>query len=293
VLIISVVFTAAHMGSVAVQALPAQGAEVPDALLRLGFGFVEIGSVTAKPSKGNPRPRTFRLPEDRAIVNRMGLNNAGALAIAQRLQASNSGITIPMGVNIAKTPDNSILGPDAVEDFRHSFHMLAPLVDYVTLNVSCPNTADGKTFEDADALDGLLQSIFVERKAQRREMPVFLKLSPPVSARIAFDSRLDEMVAVARSHGVAGFVATNTAPDRLGVQASDRELERIGAGGLSGPPLAERSTRSRRSGISWLRTSSPSSRSALSSSASRFFGLGQTIGLDLLSLDKQISRLIA
>lgn len=210
---------------------------------QLGFGFAEVGSVTAKPSSGNPRPRAFRLPEDEAIINRMGLNNDGAEAVAQRLREVKQKTAFPIGVNIAKTPDESILGDEAVEDFRHSFHMLAPLADYVALNVSCPNTADGTTFEEAGALDALLASIFAERSAQRQDVPVFVKLSPPESAQMTYDSRLEELVEIARSHGVAGFIASNTAPDRQGLRTPASELERIGAGGLSGAPLAERSTR--------------------------------------------------
>jgi dihydroorotate dehydrogenase len=225
----------------------AAGADKNARLLRfwgaVGFGFVEVGSVTARPSSGNPRPRAFRLPADEALVNRLGLNNDGAEAVAERLERESAAFERPLGVNIAKTHDPDIMGADAREDFRESFHRLAPQADYIALNVSCPNTRDGKTFEDPDALDALLGTIVEERRAPGIKVPILVKLSPPVSSRVAFDSRLEDLIAVARAHGVDGFIATNTASDREGLESSSRRLEDIGEGGLSGRPLAERSTR--------------------------------------------------
>src|SRR5690606_18849380 len=120
---------------------------------KVGFGFIEVGSVTARPSKGNARPRAFRLPEDQALINRMGLNNQGAEKVARRLKRRNGVRTMPLGINLAKTPSDDILGEAALEDFRQSFQRLAPFADYVALNISCPNTKDGKTFEEAEGLD--------------------------------------------------------------------------------------------------------------------------------------------
>ncbi len=204
----------------------------------LGFGFVEVGSVSARPCPGNPRPRLFRLPEDRALINRMGLNNDGAERVARRLCRLRH--WRPLGINLAKTNDPNILGEAAVADFCESFRLLAPLADYVTLNISCPNTAEGKTFEDPDALDTLLRAIFAVRSELNLSVPVLLKLSPPPSSRTVFDSQLEEIVEVARTHGIAGFVATNTAPDREGLRTDSKVLTRIGSGGLSGRPLAAR-----------------------------------------------------
>lgn len=208
----------------------------------LGFGFVEVGSVSARPATGNPKPRAFRLPEDRALINRMGLNNEGAEAVAERLSATRSERTRPLGVNLAKTPDPSILGDEALEDFRASFQALASQASYVVLNVSCPNTSDGGTFEDPEALDDLLRTITAEQKVPALEVPVLVKLSPPANEQILFDTRLENIISVAQAHGVHGYVASNTASDRQGLQTPAETIETIGNGGLSGPPLAARST---------------------------------------------------
>ncbi|GIV59549.1 MAG: dihydroorotate dehydrogenase 2 [Rhodothermaceae bacterium] len=209
---------------------------------RLGFGFAEVGSVSARRSKGNPRPRAFRLPADEALINRMGLNNDGARRVARRLRrARRRGF--PLGVNLAKTHDPTLTGEAAVEDFRTSFRLLAPLADYVALNISCPNTAEGKTFEDPNALDDLLHAVFAERAALALTVPVLVKLSPPLSERFVFDSLFDELLAVAGAHGVHGFIAANTAPDRDGLSTPAEHLNAIGPGGLSGAPLERRATR--------------------------------------------------
>ena len=209
----------------------------------VGFGFVEVGSVSARPAEGNPKPRAFRLPKDRALINRMGLNNDGAETVAERLEGGRSDRSRPLGINLAKTHDPDILGDAALDDFRTSFNMLVSQADYVTLNVSCPNTPDGGTFEDPAALDALLGVISSEQKAPGLAVPVLIKLSPPLNDRVVFDTRLEEIVAVAEDHGVDGFVATNTASNRQGLQASDAALSAIGDGGVSGPPLENRATR--------------------------------------------------
>jgi dihydroorotate dehydrogenase len=209
---------------------------------RVGFGFVEVGSVSAMAASGNPKPRAFRLPEDEALINRMGLNNEGAAAVAERLKTEQSDRSRPLGINLAKTNDPGVMGEAALEDFRESFRLLAPEASYVVLNVSCPNTEDGQTFEDPHALDDLLTMIFSEQKAPGLQVPVLVKLSPPLSERVTFDTRLEDIIAVARAHGVDGFVASNTASDRKNLQASPDDLDAIGEGGVSGRPLAERAT---------------------------------------------------
>jgi dihydroorotate dehydrogenase len=209
---------------------------------KVGFGFVEAGSVSARPAEGNPRPRAFRLPDDRALINRMGLNNDGAQAVAKRLRETENQRWRPLGINIVKTHDPSIVGEEALEDFRTSFALLAPEADYMALNISCPNTREGKTFEDPDALDELLGVIFAERERLDLSVPILVKLSPPHSKEVVFDSQLDEIIAVADAHGVHGYIASNTAPDRAGLTASDDRLAKIGEGGLSGRPLADRAT---------------------------------------------------
>lgn len=209
---------------------------------RLGFGFVEVGSVSARPARGNPRPRAFRLPEDRALINRMGLNNQGAERVARRLARLAPRVTFPVGVNLAKTHDPSIMGEAAVGDFRQSFRLLAPHAAYVALNISCPNTTEGKTFEDPAALEALLTAVFEERRALGSDVPVLVKLSPPLNEQVVFDSLVEEVVERSLAHGVSGFIATNTASDREGLTTAEEELAAIGRGGLSGAPLERRST---------------------------------------------------
>jgi len=205
----------------------------------VGFGAIEVGSVSARPAVGNPRPRAFRLPRDQALVNRMGLNNDGALVIARRLARLSRG-PVPIGANLVKTHDPAIAGSGALDDFEASFRAVAPVARWITLNVSCPNTVEGKTFEEPAALDLLLGRIGVAARDLRRAPPVLVKLSPcgPAGPDLGL---LAETVAIARAHGVAGFVAANTAADREGLVSDAAELARVGRGGLSGPPLAVRS----------------------------------------------------
>ena len=211
----------------------------------LGCGWVEAGSATARPSAGNPRPRLWRLPEAGALVNRMGLNNDGAAAIAARIARPHpDGLVV--AVNIAKTHDPEILGAAALDDFRASFAAVAPHAAWVTLNVSCPNTREGTTFEAPDALDALLEAVMAERARVAPTVPVLVKLAPPpADPDAALDAPLPgpfgDVVAVCRAHGVAGFVAGNTAPDRAGVPPEI--AARAGAGGLSGAPLVHRRRR--------------------------------------------------
>lgn len=210
---------------------------------QIGFGFVEVGSVSALASRGNPRPRLFRLPEDEAIINRMGLNNDGARRVAARIRRTRDDVRMPIGINIAKTHRPSIEGDAAVADFVETFRRMAPLAEYVTLNVSCPNTAEGKTFEEPEAFDRLLEAVMLTREEMKSTVPVVIKLSPPATPQVVFDSVIEELIAISLSRGVHGFVASNTASDRVGLRTSDDRLRTIGKGGLSGPPIEERATR--------------------------------------------------
>ena len=204
----------------------------------LGFGYVEAGSVTARPSRGNKRPRLFRLSQDQAIINRLGLPNQGAKRIRKRV--SKTRMNMPLGISIAKTHDPTITGDAAIEDYRQSFALMAPEADYVAMNISCPNTSDGKTFEEPRSLERLLDVIFAERARLNLEVPVLLKISPIVSSNVVWDTRVDEIIFIGKTYGVAGYVAANTATDRAGLQTNEQELQSIGAGGLSGPPLFTR-----------------------------------------------------
>ncbi len=220
-----------------------KNAQLIDFWPNLGFGFAEVGSVTYRPSKGNPRPRAFRLEDDEALINRMGLNNQGAERIAARIGDRGMYHPFPLGINLAKTHDTAIVGEAAVEDYVESFRLLAPAANYVALNISCPNTTEGKTFEEPGPLDELLTRILELRKEVNPRVPILVKLSPPLSDRVVFDSLLDEIMSVCLTHGVQGFIAANTAADRSGLNTPDDVLERIGSGGLSGKPVERRSTR--------------------------------------------------
>jgi dihydroorotate dehydrogenase len=207
----------------------------------VGFGLIEIGSVSARSWKGNPRPRLFRLPADRALINRMGLNNQGATRVAGRLAKLPKGLP-PVGANIVKTPDPTVLGDAAIEDFAESLKAVITTANYVTINVSCPNTLEGKTFEDPQALDALLATLVKIRNETRRHLPLLVKLSPPVSTKFVFDSLIDEIVAVCMQHGIDGFVASNTSSSRQGLATRPERILTIGNGGLSGAPLEDAST---------------------------------------------------
>ncbi len=210
---------------------------------RVGFGFAEVGSVSFRASRGNPKPRAFRLPLDRALINRMGLNNEGAERIAERIGHRGMYHPFPLGINLAKTHDPAIVGEEAVIDYVESFRLLGGAANYIALNISCPNTADGKTFEDPVSLDALLKEIMAARDEVNPRVPILVKMSPPLSDRVVFDSLLEEVVSVCLEHQVHGFIASNTAADRNGLLTDDQTLERIGPGGMSGPPLAKRSNR--------------------------------------------------
>ncbi len=192
-----------------------KNAELVDFLPALGFGFLEVGSVTAKPSAGNPRPRLFRIPAEEALVNKMGLNNIGAGEMLGRLQGRK--FSFPLGINIAKTNDSTIMGDKAIEDMCYTIQKISPVADYITLNISCPNTKDGKTCEDSDQLEELLAAITPGK-------PLFIKISPTLSYKM-----LDGILSVAENYGVNGYVLSNT------ITHSD--------GGLSGKPLREKATK--------------------------------------------------
>jgi len=211
-----------------------KSAEAPDALLRLGFGFVEIGSVTPKPQAGNPRPRLFRLERDEAVINRMGFNNDGADAVLRRLagRAHLGGI---VGVNVGANKDSA----DRVADYVKLIETFAPVASYFTVNVSSPNTPGLRNLQQAAALDDLLAKVIEARERVRQnagDTPVLLKIAPDLSL-----AELDDVVHIARSRRIDGMIVGNTTlarPSTLREQARAREQ-----GGLSGRPLFRLSTR--------------------------------------------------
>ncbi len=200
---------------------------------RLGFGHIEIGSVTLNPSAGNPKPRLFRIPEDRAIINRLGLPSKGARKVAQRLLRV-SDHKIPVGINIARTDT----GDSVVEDYSRCVGYLLPHAKYLTINISCPNTEGGKILEVIDLLDALLSRL---SQQVGKQVPILLKLSPPETSKVVYDSQPEAILETAMSHEINGFVVCNTAEDRAGLATNKGRLNKIGHGGLSGPPIHHRS----------------------------------------------------
>ncbi|MCH8567495.1 MAG: quinone-dependent dihydroorotate dehydrogenase [Balneolales bacterium] len=201
----------------------------------LGFGFVEIGSITADPSSGNPKPRMFRLAKDEAVINRMGLNNAGASAILHDLEQTISGhkLRFPVGVNIAKTPGKGKSTEDAIQDYFFSAEkaMNCKNAAYITLNISCPNSGDGKSFEDPALFKELANKVF---SGITKTKPVFIKFSADTSEDVLY-----QLIDIALEAGSDGFVAVNTTTQRNELQTAEGEVARAGKGGLSGKPLRE------------------------------------------------------
>lgn len=207
--------------------------EMVDFLTSLGFGYLELGSVTARPCGGNARPRIFRLKKDRSLVNRMGLPNCGAEAFVRRLTRQK--VLIPYGVNIAKTPDFA-QGPtklSGVDDFLTTFRRLHFLGNYTVFNLSCPNTGETRTFEDPQLFGELAREIQFARKSLRVKKPVLVKLSPDTEP-----ATLSRLVELALKHELDGFVVTNTTTTRPGLKTPARKVKMIGEGGLSGAALA-------------------------------------------------------
>jgi dihydroorotate dehydrogenase len=209
-------------------------AEVPDALLRLGFGFVEVGTITPQPQPGNPRPRVFRLEADEAVINRLGFNSRGADRGLQRLaaRAHKSGI---VGINIGANKNT----PDRVSDYVRLIERFAPVASYVAVNVSSPNTPGLRDLQRASALGDLLARVIEARELAARNAgptPLLLKIAPDLSL-----NELDDIVGVARAYRVDGMIVGNTTVAR---PPSLRDTERAKeAGGLSGRPLFSLSTR--------------------------------------------------
>jgi dihydroorotate dehydrogenase len=205
----------------------------------LGFGYVELGTVTAQPQSGNDKPRLFRLPESRAIINRMGFNNRGAPALADRLRGigvsrGNLAVGIPIGISIGKTKSEPLA--EAADDYLASFRAVAPYADYVAINVSSPNTPGLRSLQDARILAELISALVNEAwglAAGGSPVPIFVKVAPDLT-----EAALEEVVQVSTEAGAEGLIATNTTLSRDGISA-DQPLA-AEAGGLSGAPVTQR-----------------------------------------------------
>lgn len=212
-------------------------AEVIEAMLGLGFGSVEVGTVTPKPQPGNDKPRLFRYPSSHAIVNRMGFNNAGVDALISRVQSYRHRNPLAhgiIGINIGKQKDTPIAR--ATEDYVQSFDAVADIADYIAVNISSPNTQNLRQLQDREHLQALLQSLRERNNARheggKRQVPTLLKIAPDLN-----DSQLESIVQLVVEHRWQGMIATNTTIDRTGDKAGYEF-----PGGLSGAPLRQRST---------------------------------------------------
>jgi dihydroorotate dehydrogenase len=202
-----------------------KNAEIPDALAGLGFGHVEVGGVTAEPQGGNPRPRMFRLQEDEALVNRMGLNNEGAAVVGERLAETTA--DVPVGINIAKT--EHVDGEDAPADYRETYERVAEGGDFFVVNVSCPNSEGFRELQNRESMEAILGEL-VDAGAS----PLLVKLSPDLP-----DPAVEDALNIVGDLDLDGVVATNTTTDR---PASLRSPNRVKEGGLSGKPVERDAT---------------------------------------------------
>lgn len=204
-----------------------------DELACLGFGFIEIGTVTPLPQSGNDKPRLFRLPADKALINRMGFNNDGVEQIAQRLRKRKS--NIPVGGNIGKnkTTPNEL----AADDFVKCFEGLFDCVDYFVVNVSSPNTPGLRELQDKEPLLKILNALQERNQLKPKRKPILLKIAPDLT-----HGQLDDIVAIVLQSGIDGIIATNTTIGRENLKTSSAVIQAIGSGGLSGMPVTRKST---------------------------------------------------
>lgn len=208
-------------------------AKLIDEMSLLGFGFIEIGTLTPKPQEGNPKPRLFRLPKDEALINRMGFNNGGVEAAVRRLRERKSGVLI--GGNIGKnkiTPNEN-----AIEDYIFCLDALHPYVDYFVVNVSSPNTPNLRELQEKEPLKKLLTAVKEANEEHQKPKPILLKIAPDLTV-----GQLDDIVEIVLETKIDGIIATNTTIDRSMLQTEAEQVSAIGAGGVSGKVLSKRST---------------------------------------------------
>lgn len=210
-----------------------KNAEAIDMFAAMGFGFVEIGTVTPKPQPGNPKPRLFRLRKDEALINRMGFNNDGVEVIKKRLQKRKSNILV--GGNIGKnkiTPNE-----EAVNDYIICFNELFDVVDYFVVNVSSPNTPGLRELQEKKPLSNILNTLMKENNKRPTTKPILLKIAPDLT-----EEQLLDIIDIVNETRIDGVIATNTTIDRSGLLTSETTVTSIGAGGLSGKPVQSKST---------------------------------------------------
>ena len=200
-----------------------------------GFGFVEIGTVTPLAQDGNDKPRLFRLKKDKAIINRMGFNNNGMAEAVENLKKKSPGSKLIIGGNIGKNKITS--NENAIDDYTVSFKALFDYVDYFVVNVSSPNTPDLRALQEKEPLKKILAALQLVNESYPKKKPLLLKIAPDLS-----NEQLDDIVEIMLELEMDGIVATNTTIQRTGLVADDLQVEKIGAGGLSGKPLSQRST---------------------------------------------------
>ncbi len=210
-----------------------KNAEYINELALLGFSHIEIGAVTPEPQKGNPKPRLFRLPKDKALINRMGFNNEGVENAVKNLKKRKPDIII--GANIGKNTDTP--NEKANEDYILLFNKLHDYVDYFTVNVSCPNIKDLKELQDKESLLELLSELKKINRNKAKPKPILLKISPDLTWE-----QLDDTLYIIEQTGIDGIVAVNTTATRMNLSYPKDKIEQTGNGGLSGKPLKNRST---------------------------------------------------
>ena len=202
-------------------------------LSALGFGFIEIGTITPKPQPGNPKKRLFRLIDDNGIINRLGINNDGVYTCADNLKNSNSNIII--GGNIGKNTETK--NENAAKDYIENFKILHDYVDYFVLNVSCPNVSNFTKLQDVSFLENLIPKLKIINEKKEKSKPILIKISPDLN-----QNQLHETINLVKEHNIDGIIATNTTTSRENLNTHASKINEIGQGGLSGLPLKSKST---------------------------------------------------
>ncbi len=213
-----------------------KNAVVVNQLAAVGFGFIEVGTVTFEPQKGNPKPRMFRLPEDSALINRLGFNNQGTKKVVERLKTSRPDCVL--GVNIGK--NKNVPNEEAIENYLASFDLAHEVADYIAVNVSSPNTPNLRELQKSDNLEELLGALQNRNselnEKHQRKTPLLVKIAPDLS-----DFEIEAIAHICLKLNISGVVATNTTISRLSLLTGENEIKQIGNGGLSGKPIAKRS----------------------------------------------------